>query len=423
MKKTLVAVAAMAAVTGAMAQAAITGNIDQALVNTKYGDAAKVSAFQGSGFGNGTLADSFLTFSGAEDLGGGLKASFKIEPRLDLNAAAHTMTNREAYLGLAGGFGDIKIGANYTPIFLMVAAGSDVGGVSNAMGWLPATAGTITIGGGTSNILYTLPSFATGLNVQYMLKKGGADSVGNDVPTTYTYTANGAVDTVTGGRGRGDGTGLAASYNVGALTAGFGTETTKNTRMGFVDNLSNYQVVAEASATQSKKNTAMSLAYNAGFANLTYLNAKAALGTGTIKTNTYAISVPLGATTINYSMSTQSSNTGVAAAVLSVFSSATVTLRVSDLPLRQTSRVEVVPGLVSPTKRGKSDQRPIGLSPNLVITSPGKTPALSAGASGSTPPTKAPSALGKPMACATSLLTSPICTPILLRVTDPVARN
>ena len=99
---------------------------------------------------------------------------------------------------------------------------------------------------------------------------------------------------------------------------------------------------------------------------------------------------------------------GSTAAVLSAFSSATVTLRVKGLPLRHTSSVDVVPGLVSPTNRGKSDQRVIGLSPNLVITSPGKTPALSAGASGSTPPTNAPSALGKPMAWATSLLTSPI---------------
>jgi len=324
MKKTLVAVAAMAAVTGAMAQATITGNIDQALVNAKGGDAVKTSAFQGSGFGQGTLADSFLTFSGAEDLGGGLKASFKIEPRLDLNAAAHTMTNREAYLGLAGGFGDIKIGANYTPIFLMVAAGSDVGGVSNAIGWLPATAGTVTIGGGTSNALYTLPSFATGLTVQYMLKKGGADSVGNNVPTTYVTGDNTAALTATtvlaAGKDKGDGTGLAASYNVGALTVGFGTETTKNTQLGYVDNLGSHQLVQAASVTQAKKNTAMSLAYNAGIANLTYLNAKAVLGTGTIKTNTYAISVPLGATTINYSMSSQTSNTGLAAAADEKFS-------------------------------------------------------------------------------------------------------
>jgi len=324
MKKTLVAVAAMAAVTGAMAQATITGNIDQALVNFKAGDTYKTSAFKGSAYGVGTLADSFLTFSGAEDLGGGLKASFKIEPRLDLNAAAHTMTNREAYLGLAGGFGDIKIGANYTPIFLMVAAGSDVGGVSNAIGWLPATAGTVTIGGGTSNALYTLPSFATGLTVQYMLKKGGADSVGNDVATSYT-TGDGtdaltATEVATAGKNNGDGTGLAASYNVGALTVGFGTETTKNTQLGYVDNLGSHQLVQAASVTQAKKNTAMSLAYNAGIANLTYLNAKAVLGTGTIKTNTYAISVPLGATTINYSMSSQTSNTGLAAAADEKFS-------------------------------------------------------------------------------------------------------
>jgi predicted porin len=107
---------------------------------------------------------------------------------------------------------------------------------------------------------------------------------------------------------------------VGALTAGFGTETTKNTHLGYTDNLGVYNEVIAASTTQSVKNTAMSLAYNAGIANLTYLNAKAALGTGTIKTNTYAISVPLGATTINYSMSSQTSNTGLAGATDEKFS-------------------------------------------------------------------------------------------------------
>jgi len=310
MKKTLVAVAAMAAVTGAMADVTLSGAVDQALVNTKSGDGVKTSAFTGSGAGAGTLGDTFITFAGSEDIGGGLKASFKIEPRLDVNAAAHTMTNREAYLGLAGSFGDVKIGTNYTPIFLQVAAGSDVGGVSNAMGFLPATAGTITIGGGTSTALYTLPSLVTGLNVQAMLKKGGADSVGNDVASTYSGTG---VLTASG-KGRGDGTGLAASYTMSGLTAGYGIETTKNSQLGFTTNNAAYSLVAAASTTQSIKNTAMSLIYDAGIAKLTYLNAKASLGIGSIKTNTYAISVPLGATTINYSMSSQTSNAGAGAA-------------------------------------------------------------------------------------------------------------
>jgi len=320
MKKTLVAVAAMAVVTGSMADITLSGNIDQALNNMKSGVASKTSDISGSGMGSGTLGDTFLTISGSEEITGGIKASFKIEPQLSPNAAAHSMANREAWVGLSGGFGSVQIGTVYTPIFNLVAAGTDVGGVSNAVGWLPATSGTATISaGGNSAVSYTLPSLATGLSLQAIMKKGGANSVGNNVATTYGAGAL-AGTIAAAGQGAQDGTGLAVSYAMGAFTVGYGTETTKNVQLAFVNNQMAYQVVSAASTTQSVKNTDLALTYNAGFANLTYLNAKAALGIASIKTSTYGISVPLGATTINYTMSSQTSTTGLAAAVEQKFS-------------------------------------------------------------------------------------------------------
>src|SRR5690606_16960935 len=104
-------------------------------------------------------------------------------------------------------------------------------------------------------------------------------------------------------------------------------------------------------------------------------------------------------------------------------SSPTRTDRVTVLPRRHTSISVRVPGLVSPTIRGRSDQRLIVSPWNEVMTSPGLTPASSAGPSASTLLTSAPSALGRPIASATSLPTSLICTPMRPRVTLPLSRD
>ena len=79
MKKSLVALAALAVAGGAFAQSSVTlsGNIKAGVAQTKY---------SGGGAGNGTgfsVADgsSRFIFGGTEDLGGGLKAIFQIDTR------------------------------------------------------------------------------------------------------------------------------------------------------------------------------------------------------------------------------------------------------------------------------------------------------------------------------------------------------
>ena len=74
MKKTLVAVAAMAAVTGAMAQATIYGNIDQAYTKSTTSVAGRQTS-NTTTMGSYQMGSSQIGFKGEEDLGGGLKAS------------------------------------------------------------------------------------------------------------------------------------------------------------------------------------------------------------------------------------------------------------------------------------------------------------------------------------------------------------
>jgi predicted porin len=84
--------------------------------------------------GDGVLNPSRIGFSGSEDLGGGLKASFTLEAGLQLkngssvNAAFGTLNNddasksrlfgRLAYVGLSGDFGSLNLGRQYTTAFL-----------------------------------------------------------------------------------------------------------------------------------------------------------------------------------------------------------------------------------------------------------------------------------------------------------------
>ncbi|MNT36495.1 hypothetical protein D3C72_1725810 [compost metagenome] len=113
----------------------------------------------------------------------------------------------------------------------------------------------------------------------------------------------------------------------------------------------------------------------------------------------------------------------LATGLLSGSISAMVTLRSRELPRRNTVSVLLVPGLVLPTRRGRSLGFSIALPSNLVMTSPGSTPAFSPGEPASTPRTSAPCALPRPMASATSFVTWSICTPMRPRETRPEVRS
>ena len=109
MKKSLIALAVLAS-TGAMAQSSVTlyGIAD---VNLQ---SSKVSGLRQTKVESGGVNGSRFGLKGAEDLGGGLKALFVLEGGFAIDNGASgkagSLFNRNSYIGLAGGFGEFRIG-------------------------------------------------------------------------------------------------------------------------------------------------------------------------------------------------------------------------------------------------------------------------------------------------------------------------
>ncbi len=120
MKKTLIALAAVAATGAAFAQSTVTlfGVVDAGYASVKNSAAGGSAATSKSGITNSGLNSSRLGFKGEEDLGGGMKAGFWLESALanDSDATAFTFSRRST-VSLMGGFGEVRIGRDYTPSF------------------------------------------------------------------------------------------------------------------------------------------------------------------------------------------------------------------------------------------------------------------------------------------------------------------
>lgn len=114
MKKSLIALAVLGSVAGvAQAQSSVTlyGLVDVYAARVKAGPAgAEVS---NTVLNSGGLLTSRWGVTGSEDLGGGLKAIFKLEQGFDASrgtAAGGTAFDRQAWVGLEGGFGTVQVG-------------------------------------------------------------------------------------------------------------------------------------------------------------------------------------------------------------------------------------------------------------------------------------------------------------------------
>lgn len=122
MKKTLIALAAVAATGAAFAQSSVTlyGVADVAVGDNNVAG-TKLRALANGGYNNG---NSRLGVRGTEDLGGGLKAVFNFEQGINIaNGATDANTfQRAAFVGLTGGFGEIHAGRRLTPHFFAKAA-------------------------------------------------------------------------------------------------------------------------------------------------------------------------------------------------------------------------------------------------------------------------------------------------------------
>lgn len=124
MKKSLVALAVLAAAGAASAQSSVTlfGIVDAGVAYTE----AKTNTPTGSvkqsqyGLSNSGYNSSRLGFRGTEDLGGGLAAGFWLEAPLgnDNGTISNSLFfNRRSTVSLSGGFGEIRLGRDFTPTF------------------------------------------------------------------------------------------------------------------------------------------------------------------------------------------------------------------------------------------------------------------------------------------------------------------
>lgn len=140
MKKSLIALAVLAASGAAMAQSSVTlyGILDVYMGSvSNENNAASVAAGAGAGsitqtvLNSGAVNGSRWGLKGSEDLGGGLKANFDLQQGISMDSGAGTSATatafaRQSWVGLSGGFGALRFGRTTTPY-------DDVSGASDAV--------------------------------------------------------------------------------------------------------------------------------------------------------------------------------------------------------------------------------------------------------------------------------------------------
>ena len=127
MKKSLIALAVLGSVAGfAQAQSSVTlYGIADVWVGSEKSDLAGSST---TNVGSGGFDGSRFGLTGSEDLGGGLKAIFKLEQGFNIDtgtqAVAGSAFGRQAYVGLAGGFGAVTFGNVWSSMDDVIGAGN-----------------------------------------------------------------------------------------------------------------------------------------------------------------------------------------------------------------------------------------------------------------------------------------------------------
>lgn len=291
-----------------MADVTISGSINDALTTDTLKGGSTEYGIQG---GHSITNDSFITFSGNEDLGNGLKANFKLEQALDLNNhnssgllnANSTGNNiREAWVGISSDVGTLNIGNQYTPMFLATIGGDPLGAnnVTGAMGDL-ASFGAIL---GNNSITYTSPTI-NGITFSAMQNYGSNESVANNAGNAYGWSLAYANGPLSLAYGRHEATLSGAdSYtlmNIGAggLLGNIGGSTSGNALThSYTDG-----------ATISIQGGNVS--YDFGAAKVSYFASRADISTSYIQGQSVGISIPvMSNVVVNYSGGTASAYDG-----------------------------------------------------------------------------------------------------------------
>ena len=290
-----------------MAQATIYGNIDQAYTKSRT-TVAGTQTKSTTGMSSYQMGSSQIGFKGEEDLGSGLKASFLHEMGVTTEANDNNMTTRQAYVGLSGGFGAVRIGKQYSNVFGNLIS-ADPFGATGGSGSLYV--GNVITGNGPSPdnplrqdnaIQYDLPTLVPGVRIGVTKVFAGAN------------TGDGS------GAKTADSTGYAISYASGPLNVGYTSDSIKAQSIAGIKSVtavpafgSTAAVVAvagvDAAANSSTKLTTFAAGYDLGMAKITYHDGKIMNNGKGVKTNMTGIAVPMGAATLMYTSGTGKADT------------------------------------------------------------------------------------------------------------------
>jgi hypothetical protein len=239
MKKTLIALAAVAVSSAAMAQVTVSGKLRYAYESSETTTGSTV--YKGNGIAR---TDGDVVFSFAEDLGNGLKASGNMA--IQTGGRTISSANRDGNLMLGGGFGTIAFGS--------FDAGNGIIGLGGAGApvWGNLEGPILTDSGNNDYVSYATPSIsgitfrvialeasnttsaATGANTFAGLDSGTTAATQDAMVYAVNYAAGplafAADVTVHGNNAKtttlGDGrTRISASYDLGVAKIGAGYET------------------------------------------------------------------------------------------------------------------------------------------------------------------------------------------------------
>jgi predicted porin len=196
MKKTLIAIAAIAAMGAASAEVTLYGKLDAGVGVTtndaKKFDGTKVSPDQGAQFGSGNYETSRIGVKGSSDIADGVKGMFVLEGKLGATNGDFSNFGRQAYLGLSGGFGTVSVGRMWTPYDNAFNDALEYNGFS-AMGsafcgGIHCDNGMDGSGASKNAFQYTTPTFS-GLNAVVLYGSNGdatSTTAGDKSATNYT---------------------------------------------------------------------------------------------------------------------------------------------------------------------------------------------------------------------------------------------
>jgi predicted porin len=227
MKKSLIALAVMAAAGAASAQSSVTlfGIVDAAITHgSSNNGGASFTGMTNSGYNSSRLG-----FRGTEDLGGGMSASFWLEGGLVNDdgraggsiAAGNQGTtvatgtgmnfNRRSTVSLAGGWGEVRLGRDYVPAFWNLTVFDPFG--TNGVGTNLMAVGNGVLGTGTgANVTVRASN-----DIGYFLPANLGGFYGQ---VNYWFGENAQNGAVTEDDGKGYG--LRLGYGAGPFNVAFG---------------------------------------------------------------------------------------------------------------------------------------------------------------------------------------------------------